>query len=244
MKPLHFATLLLLGFGLLVHVSAESVSRPIPAGYSLRYQQGSPGVAWNADFTFSDPKAWRESKEKDGAALELHGQSDYKPKHRSPFNIALLKDRVFDDFIMEVDVQSTIKPYPHQDLCFFFGFESTERFYYVHLAARRDPVKAESHAHDIFIVKDSPRLAIAKEVSDGVTWGDNTWHKVRIERQVASGSIRVFFDNNPAPIMHGSDTHFRSGYLGFGSFDDKGKFRNLRVWAPTMKTEKAAFFKQ
>lgn len=243
MNPLHFVALLFLGLGLQTVAAADVVSRPIPAGYSLRFEQAASGASSKSDFAFSDPKAWRESIEKNGSTLELHAQSDYKPKHRSPFNIALLKDRVFDDFILEVDVQSTIKPYPHQDLCFFFGFESTERFYYVHLAARRDPVKAESHAHDIFIVKDSPRLAIAKEVSDGVSWGENTWHKVRIERQVATGSIRVFFDNSPMPIMHGSDTNFRSGYLGFGSFDDKGKFRNLRVWAPTMKTEKAALFK-
>lgn len=244
MKPSHVAIVLLLALGLSLDAKAGSVSRPIPAGYKLRYGQATSKAPLTADFALSDPNAWRVVPDKDGATLELHGQSDYKPKHRSPFNIALLKDRQFGDFVLELEVQSTIKPYPHQDLCFFFGFENPERFYYAHVAARRDPIKAESHAHDIFIVKESPRLAIAQEVTEGVVWGEAVWHTVRIERHVASGSILVFFDNSPTPIMQGSDTTFQTGYLGFGSFDDKGKFRNLRVWAPSMKRKKAALFQK
>ncbi len=46
---------------------------------------------------FSDPKAWRFAKDGDNGSLELHGKSDYNPKDRSPFNIALVADKVFDD---------------------------------------------------------------------------------------------------------------------------------------------------
>ncbi len=224
-------------------LQAAEPSRPVPKGYKLQYEQRFQNEASLKDFNFSDAKAWRYAQDKEGGSLELHGKSQYTPKHRSPFNIALLADRSFEDFVLEVEIQSTVKPYAHQDLCLFFGYQTPEHFYYVHLAAKPDPIKAESHAHDIFLVKDAPRLAVAKEVSTGIAWGEKLWHSVRIERNASMGTIRVFFNGSKEPIMHGADTTFRSGHLGLGSFDDKGKFRNLRVWAPSAKHKKAEFFK-
>ena len=142
----------------------------IPQGYKLQYEQNFEKPGSLKDFVFTDPTAWRLSKEGDNSSLELFGKSKYNPKHRSPFNIALLKDKLFGDFVLDVELQSTVKPYPHQEQCLFFGFEATNKFYYTHMAVKPDPIKAESHAHDIFIVNDAPRLALAKEISNGVTW--------------------------------------------------------------------------
>ncbi len=81
-------------------------------------------------------------------------------------------------------------------MCLFYGFEGTNKFYYTHIAVAADP-----HAHNIFIVNDAPRAAIAKQTTQGVTWGENQWHKVRIERNTASGTIKVYFDDFSKPIM-------------------------------------------
>ncbi len=226
----------------LASVFAADMPSGIPDGYSLQYEQRFDAPAALKELIVSDPKAWRFAKDGDGGALELHGKSGYKPKDRSPFNIALIADRQFTDFVLEAELQSTVKPYPHQDMCLFFGYEATNRFYYAHIAVKPDPMKAESHAHDIFIVNDQPRLAIAKEVSADVTWGENLWHKVRVERRAADGSIKVFFDDMTKPIMHGTDKTFSAGCIGFGSFDDKGKIRNVKVWAPSTKKLKTEFF--
>ncbi|HEY0457175.1 MAG TPA: hypothetical protein VGE41_12425 [Verrucomicrobiae bacterium] len=214
----------------------------IPAGYKLQYEQNFEKPQGIADFLFSDAKAWRLSKEESNSSLELFGKSKYEPKHRSPFNIALLKDKVFGDFVLDVDVMSTVKPYPHQDMCLFFGFQATNKFYYVHIAVKPDPIKAQSHAHDIFIVNDAPRLAIAHEVSNGVTWGDNNWHKVRLERKVSDGKIKVYFDDLSKPIMTGEDKTFGRGFLGFGSFDDMGKVDNIKIYSPSVESKKTGFF--
>jgi len=231
--------------GLLIGVAsvpAAENSAGLPAGYKLVYQQDFQKPDAIKDFVFTDPAAWKVSTTNGNSALELFAQSKYQPKHRSPFNIALLADKVFGDFVLEVELQSTVKPYPHQDMCLFFGFQATNQFYYTHIAVKPDPIKAESHAHDIFIVNDAPRLAIAKEVSSGVTWDENTWHKVRLERKLAEGAIRVYFDDLSTPIMRAEDKTFGAGYIGFGSFDDLGKIDNIKIYAPPVETRQTEFF--
>ncbi|MDH3650486.1 MAG: hypothetical protein OEQ53_12445, partial [Saprospiraceae bacterium] len=75
-------------------------------------------------------------------------------------------------------------------------------------------------------------------------WGaTNSWHKVRIERNIREGNIKVYFDNMQVPVMEATDTHFEFGHIGFGSFDDTGRFDNIRIWAPALTPEKATFFK-
>jgi len=222
--------------------SAMLRAASIPEGYKLLYEQDFDKPEAIKDFVFTDPAAWKISAKEGNSSLELFQQSKYTPKHRSPFNIALIADKMFDDFVLDVELQSTVKPYNHQDMCLFFGFEATNKFYYTHIAVKPDPVKAQSHAHDIFIVNDAPRLAIAEEVSQGVAWGENTWHKVRVERRLADGSIKVYFDDLTKPIMTAHDQTFGAGYIGFGSFDDLGKIDNIKIFGPSVQTRKTEFF--
>ena len=233
------ATLLLLQKG--IAIAADT--GPIPEGFKLLYEQNFEKPDALKDFVFTDSKVWKISTTNGNSALELFGASKYDPKHRSPFNIALLANKVFGDCVIDVELQSTVKPYPHQDMCLFFGFEATNKFYYSHIAVKPDPVKADSHAHDIFIVNDAPRLAIAREISPGVTWGQDTWHKVRVERRLAEGAIKIYFDDFSKPIMWAEDKTFGAGYVGFGSFDDMGKIDNIKIYAPSVQNRKTEFFK-
>jgi hypothetical protein len=225
-----------------VTIQAAENQSAVPGDYKLVYEQDFQKPAAIKDFVFSDPEAWKISTANGNGSLELFRQSKYNPKHRSPFNIALLANKVFGDFVLDVELQSTVEPYNHQDMCLFFGFEATNKFYYTHIAVKPDPIKAESHAHDIFIVNNAPRLAIAKEVSSGVKWGKDTWHTVRIERKAAEGTIKVYFDDLTKPIMSGEDKTFGAGYIGFGSFDDLGKIDNIKVYARSVQTRKTEFF--
>src|SRR5450432_290366 len=61
----------------------------------------------------TDAKAWKILSTPQGHVYSLFQQSDYKPPHRSPLNIALLKDVVVGDFVFETKVQSTVKDYNH-----------------------------------------------------------------------------------------------------------------------------------
>ena len=202
--------------------------------YKVLYQQKFDSPRSLRDFVMSDPKAWKFSPSN---ALELATQSDYKPIVRSPFNIALIADRVFEDFVLEADLIQTGREYGHRDMCLFFGFQTPTNFYYAHIATA-----ADEHAHNIFIVNGQPRTNIAKKTTKGVNWGLGVWHKVRLERKLADGSIRVFFDDMREPIMIAEDKTFGAGYVGFGSFDDTGMVDNIKISGNKVEKKKTEFF--
>lgn len=211
----------------------------VPQDYNLVYMQDFESPQSLRDFEMSDARAWRIGTAKTGKTLELFGKSEYEARVRSPFNIALIKDVIVGDFILEANLSQSGREYGHRDLCLFFNVESPTNFYYVHIAS-----VADNNANNIFLVNDEPRTNIATKTTDGTDWGEtNSWHKVRIERKVEAGTIKIYFDDMTVPIMEASDTHFVEGRIGFGSFDDTGQFDNIRIWAPSLGTQKVGFFK-
>lgn len=233
-----FAAGLLLA-GVLLGGEVAPAGPALPAGYSLLYQQDFTSPDSLNDFTFSDPAAWRWSAGTEGrpGALELFQQSRYTPRVRSPVNLALIVGREFGDFVLEAELQQTGREYGHRDFCVFFGAKDPANFYYVHLATR-----ADSHAHNVFLVNDAPRTNIASRTTAGVNWGAN-WHRVRLERTLADGGIRVFFDDLTQSIMLATDRHFDYGRIGFGSFGDTGKVANIRIWGPGLAPRREGFFR-
>lgn len=210
----------------------------IPEGYRLVYSQDFTAATALDDFEFSDPAAWRLGRQDGRPALELFRQSRYRPRVRSPFNIALIRGVEVGDFVLEAELLQTGREYGHRDMCVFFAAKDPANFYYVHLATAADP-----HAHNIFLVNDEPRVAIATRTTKGIDWGQNVWHRIRIERTLADGAIRVFFDDMEQPIMEAKDQHFDYGRIGFGSFDDTGMVRNIRLWAPGLAPKRQGFFR-
>jgi len=206
----------------------------IPSEYGLLYEMDFDSNLPTLDMT--DPTAWRITDIDGNKVLDLFGESDYAPVVRSPLNIALIKDRQFGSFILEVDLKQTGREYGHRDMCFFFGVKDPFNFYYVHMASIADP-----NAHNIFLVNDAPRTNIATKTTDGSDWGQE-WHKVRFERSIEEGTIRVFFDDMKNPIMVAQDNHFGLGYIGFGSFDDTGMIDNIKIWG-TESIEGDSFFR-
>ena len=213
-------------------------AQQIPANYQLLYEEDFQDEAPMENFIASDARAWRIGEGKEGKALELFGKSRYDPRVRSPYNIAFIKGKKFGSFILEAELQQTGKEYDHRDLCIFFGLKDPSNFYYVHIASRADP-----NAHNILLVNDAPRINIANTTTDGVDWGTREeWHKVRLERNIETGIIKFFFDDMEVPIMEAEDKHFDYGHIGFGSFDDFGKFDNIKIWGPGLAPEKKSFF--
>jgi len=218
--------------------AAEAANPPgIPDEFQLLYSQDFAKPEALADFTFTDPSAWKLTGTDGKPALELTKQSAYKPAVRSPFNIALLKDKVWGDVIIEADCFQTGKEYGHRDMVFVYGFQDPARFYYTHIATA-----ADDHAHNCFIVNRAARAKFAREVTKGVNWGLNVWHRVRLERKASDGTVRVFFDDMSKPIMTAEDKTFGAGAIGFGSFDDTGKITNLKIWGTAVDTRQPDLF--
>ena len=210
----------------------------IPEGYQMVYTQSFDQPQDFYDFEMTDPHAWRIGDLNGNPSLELFGASEYRSRVRSPFNIALLKDIIVGDFIMEISLAQSGREYGHRDLCLFFGFQDPTNFYYVHIAS-----VADDNANNIFLVNDEPRTNIATNTTEGTDWGTtNSWHKARIERRIEEGTIKIYFDDSPNPIMEATDTHFDFGRVGLGSFDDTGHFDNISIWAPSVKRNQISIF--
>ena len=203
--------------------------------YPLLYENDFENGNTIKDFEFTDPSAWKVSDSLNNHYLDLYGESDYQARVRSPFNIAVFKAFKVGSFVLEVDLKQTGHEYGHRDMCLFFGLNNATNFYYVHIAS-----VADENAHNIFLVNDEPRRNIAEKTTQGADWGNN-WNKVRLERNVETGTIKVYFNDMSHPIMEATDTHFISGYIGFGSFDDTGLVDNIKLWGEKAPVKKGLF---
>ena len=172
----------------------------------------------------SDPKAWKVGADAEGNKFfSQHAKSNFNPPYRSPFNIALLKDVLVGDFVLEARCRSTIKEYDHRDMCLVFGYQDPAHFNYVHFGK-----KADDHANQIFIVNSAPRVKISSKTTAGTPWTDE-WHRVKIVRRVNDGTIAVYFDDMQNPAMTATDKNFTWGRIGIGTFDDTGDWDDVKL---------------
>jgi hypothetical protein len=201
-------------------------------------QEDAPPVLLTEDFEGgaarwepTDPDAWKIVETPSGKIYSQFRKSAYEPPHRSPLNIALLKDVVVGDFVLEARVRSTARDYNHRDVCVIFGHQDPARFYYTHLGKKTD-----DHANQIFIVNGAPRRKISSRTTEGTPWTDG-WHRIRVTRRVSDGRIEVFFDDFSRPAQTAQDRTFVWGRVGLGTFDDTADWddvvlRGVRVETP------------
>lgn len=171
-----------------------------------------------------DPAVWRIEQEGPNRFYsQFRKETNYKPPHRSPLLISLLREPQVTDFDLRVKVKSTHPDYGHRDCCIVFGYQDPSHFYYVHLGKQTD-----DHANQVFVVDNAPRVKISTETTSGTPW-DDRWHTVRIIRRTGDGSIAVYFDDMERPVMKAQDKRFLFGRIGLGSFDDTSAWDDLQL---------------
>lgn len=206
----------------------------VPADYQLFIDQTFADPASLSQLRFADPQDWVHQTT-DGGYVETTG-SNYAPPHASPHTLAIFFEQKFGAFVLDLEVMQTNPSGGHRDFCIAWGMESPSRFYYAHVAEAHDAV-----SHNIHIVLDADRTAITKTNTPGFDWGSNVWRKLRVTRN-AGGDMAVYGEGNATPLLTASDTRLGAGYVGIGSFDDKGRVRNVKLWAPSADKTPAGFF--
>ena len=190
----------------------------LPLVFSDDFEQGAD--RWET----TDDSAWELHGNNGGKAFGLNRRtSNYKPKVRSPHNIALIEDVEVADFVLKLKVKSTKDTGGHRDCCIFFNYQDPTHFYYVHLGARPDP-----HSGQIMIVNDAPRKALTDNTRP-TPWDEN-WHDVKVVRDTGTGAIEIYFDDMETPHMKTTDKTFGKGRVGIGSFDDMNDFDDVRLY--------------
>ncbi|MFN4259710.1 MAG: hypothetical protein ACK4RK_10455 [Gemmataceae bacterium] len=223
--------LLLAAAGLLIgrlgaSADDKTTSGTLPLLISEDFEKGA--ARWEP----TDPKAWKIVATDQGNVFSQFQQSQYKPPHRSPYNIALLKDVIVGDFVLEAKVQSTGRDNPHRDMCLFFGYQDPAHFYYVHLGKKTD-----DRANQIFIVNAADRTKISTKTTPGTNWTEG-WHRVKITRNVQDGAMAIYFDDMKEPAMTATDKTFTWGRVGIGSFDDSGNWDDIKLYGIRVEAKK------
>ena len=175
---------------------------------------------------FGDAGAWAWSADEGTPVLTLHRQQTFKPKVRSPFNLAWYPSQEFKSFTLTVEARLTKFDASNNDLCIAFARQDEARFYYAHLGVRADGVH-----HQIHLVDNADRRAITATRTAGTPWKPGVWHRVRVVHDATAGKIAVYFDDMEKPVLTAEDKTLTHGWIGIGSFDDLGQFRNLEVRA-------------
>ena len=173
---------------------------------------------------FGDASAWRWSEEAGTPVLTLFKPQDFKPTVRSPFNLAWLKNTDWQTFTLTVEARLTKFDPTNNDLCIAFAREDDTRFYYAHLGEKADGVH-----HQIHLVDHADRRAITATRTEGTPWEPGRWHHVKIVHDAAAGKISVYFDHSAKPVLTAEDRTLTHGWIGLGSFDDLGEFKNLTI---------------
>jgi len=156
-----------------------------------------------------------------------------RPGPRRPFEYAVLdKGPAFTSAQIDAKVRlDTPVEVSNRDVIIVFGYRSDTEFYYAHLSTDNT-----IYPHNgIFVVNNADRLRLDDQWDPTLSRGaepaitDARWHDVRVTHCAATGEIAVYVDGSRTPLMTAVDTTFGSGRVGFGSFDNIGRVRDLRV---------------
>lgn len=168
-----------------------------------------------------------------GTEVILAEAGSARPGPHRPFEYAILSagpdfGSVRIDSTVRIDTPIQVRD---RDVIILFGYQSDTEFYYVHLSTDNT-----IYPHNgIFAVNNADRRRIDDQWNEDRSVGaapaiaDEEWHRVRVVHCVDSGKMAVYIDDSPTPLMTATDTTFRSGRVGFGSFDNAGRLRDLTV---------------
>jgi hypothetical protein len=207
-------------------------AQALPAGYILQYGQNFTAGKSIGDFWYTHPSEWSLGKVQNNFVLQLKNTivPDTIPA-TLPSNRCILKNSIYGDFILEVDV------YPHasqrsSEICFFLGLKDSTRYYFVLLSTNNTDGR-----QGIYLVKNSVCTKLPERITTGRALLPDTWQKIRLERNITRRTIRVFAGEITEPVLEIQNYELVMGRIGFGSLNSAASFDNLSVWAPTVIPE-------
>ena len=209
------------------------LSQTIPEGYILQYGQKFENKKCLADFRFSNPSQWELFKLQSNYFLLFNQQNGSVPQTLYlPPNKAILKNRIYGDFLLEADVLPGDNEVTSGEFCLFLGMKDSTKYYFILLST--DP---GNEIQGIYLVKNSNCTKLSLKTSSARPLVLNAWQKIRVERNIVKRTIRVFAGDMEKPLLEVKDYELVMGSLGFGSLNSQACFDNLSIWAPTMIEE-------
>jgi hypothetical protein len=219
-------------FLLIFYCLNNAHAQTLPSGYILQYGQNFTGSKSIGDFWFSHQPEWSISKVQNN--FFLHLSKTARPDSQVtilPPDRCILKNSIYGDFILEVDVNPDA-PQPASDICFFLGLKDSTRYYFVLLST-----SPGNDMQGIYLVKNSVRTKLPERIAAARALIPGMWQKIRVERNITQRTIRVYAGEINEPLLEIQNYELVMGKIGFGSLNGGAAFDNLSVWAPTVIPE-------
>lgn len=207
-------------------------TQTIPVGYILQYGQNFTVSKSIGDFWLTRQPEWSISKVQNNFFLQINKTAVPDSQVAAlPSNRCILKNSIYGDFILEVDVNPDGGQIA-SDICFFLGLKDSTRYYFILLST-----SPGNDMQGIYLVKNSVRTKLPERISTARALIPNTWQKIRVERNITRRTIRVFAGEMSEPMLEIQNYELVMGKIGFGSMNGGAAFDNLSVWAPTVIPE-------
>jgi hypothetical protein len=165
---------------------------------------------------------WKVEKEDGTPVLHLVEHRGPLPGPRRPIQFALADLPSYARLTVEVDV----KPLG-EALMIVFAYRDSAHFDYAHLATDTG-VKQPAH-NGVFHVYGGERVRISREQGPAAFPESGRWYHARLVHVAKTGAVRVTVDGHTLPSLTAVDLSLGPGRVGFGSFDEAGAFRNVRI---------------
>ena len=159
-----------------------------------------------------------------GGYLALIEAGTLRPPVRRPTAYVLLPEHVWSDFTLDLRARSDeAATVGNRDVVVLFGYIDDTHYYYAHLSSHSD----DAFHNVIFRVEGSERSLIDEQTLPAARL-DGTWQQIRVTH-ASDGAIAVYLDDLETPLMTAQDTTYPAGAIGFGAFDDRASFDDVRI---------------
>ncbi len=223
-RPRLLAGLTALAVGLALAPGAATAGRPGSEGLpTVRVVPGATAQQWDP----LTPSKWQFKSGQ--VALTSAGTQPTGP--RRPYEYAIVNkgpELASLDLEAEVRIDEPVSV-SNRDVVLIWNYQSPTRFYYAHLSQDNTILPHNG----IFVVDNADRRRIDDQWNGSVGAApaitDTAWHDVAISYDAPTGEIEVRMDGADEPLMTATDTTFSGGRVGFGSFDNYGRIRDLDI---------------
>ena len=165
---------------------------------------------------------WKADREDSAPVLRLITNRGPLPGPRRPIQFALADVPKYARLAVEADVMPL-----GSSLMIVFAYRDEAHFDYAHLST--DQASAQPVHNGIFHVYGGERVRISAERGPASFAARARWYHVQLTHDASTGAVAVTVDGQAVPALEATDRSLGSGKVGFGSFDETGAFRNIKI---------------
>ena len=177
---------------------------------------------FDRDWTVPVASDWNADQEDGTPVLRLAHSRGPLPGPRRPVQFALADTEKYRLMTLEADVKplgsSVMLPFAYRD---------EAHFDYAHLSV--DTGAKQPNHNGIFHVYGGERVRISSERGPAAFAERGRWYHVKLTHDAVTGAVAVTVDGQAVPALEVVDRSLGSGKAGFGSFDETGVFKNVKI---------------